>query len=134
MPLVSVTRLRIRSWRYFPSFLIYALRTSRQAKNSSGNLAASVLRDSDNTFWTRTMWTTESAMKSFMSSGPHKRVMPRLPEWCDEAAVVHWVQDTGQEPDWQETYRRLQADGRRSRVNHPSPAHKSFEIRPPKLR
>jgi hypothetical protein len=134
MALISVTRLRIRSWRYLLPFFMYALRTSKQAKNSQGNLAVSFLRDADNTFWTRTVWTTESALRSFILSGPHKRVMPRLLEWCDEAAVVHWEQDTGQEPDWQEAHRRLQANGRRSRVKRPSPAHESFEIRPPTLR
>ena len=23
----------------------------------------------------------------------HRRIMARLPEWCDEAALVHWVQE-----------------------------------------
>jgi hypothetical protein len=32
-------------------------------------------------------------MRAFMQSGVHRRVISRLPEWCDEAALVHWVQD-----------------------------------------
>jgi hypothetical protein len=35
MPFVSITRLRVRSWRYLPGFLIQALRTARQAKDAS---------------------------------------------------------------------------------------------------
>lgn len=132
MPLVSVTRLRVRSWRYLLPFVFFALRAFQQAKNSPGNLAASVLRDADKTFWTRTVWTTESAMRSFMLAGPHRQVMRRLLEWCDEAALVHWEKETAEEPEWQEAHRKLQVDGRRSKVNHPSPAHESFQIRPPR--
>lgn len=131
MPVVSITRLRVRSWRYLLPFFIYALRSSRQARKANGNLAVSLLRDTQNTFWTRTVWPTEAAMKAFMLAGPHGRVMRSLLEWCDEAALVRWEQETAQEPDWPEAHRRLQADGRRSKVNHPSPAHRNFEIRAP---
>lgn len=133
MPVVSITRLRVRSWRYFFPFLLYALRSSRQAKKSEGNLAVSLLRDADHTFWTRTVWTTESTMKAFMMAPPHRQAMRALLEWCDEAALVNWEQATDGEPDWEEAHRRLQLEGRRSKVNHPSPAHESFQIRPPIL-
>jgi hypothetical protein len=131
MAIVSITRLRVRSWRYLVPFLFYALRSYRQARHSQGNLAASLLRDSDRTFWTRTVWTTESAMKDFMLAGAHRQVMLRLLEWCNEAALVHWEQENDLEPTWQDAQRRLQSEGRRSKVNHPSPAHERFRIRPP---
>lgn len=131
MPVVSITRLRVRSWRYFLPFIFYALRAARQARHSEGNLAVSLLRDGGSTFWTRTVWTTESTMRAFMLAGPHRKVMRRLLEWCDEAALVHWDQETGSEPNWQEAHRRLQEQGRRSKVNHPSHAHQAFQIRPP---
>jgi hypothetical protein len=128
MPLVSITRLRIRSWRYFVPFIFFAVRSSRQAKRAAGNLAVSLLRESNNVYWTRTVWTTEGAMKAFMLSGPHRQAMHRLMEWCDEAAVVHWMQESGGEPDWEESHRRLQQEGRRSKVNHPSAAHEEYVI------
>jgi hypothetical protein len=134
VPVVSITRLRVRSWRYVLPFIVYALRASRQAKNAEGNLATSLLRDAHNTYWTRTVWTTESAMKAFMLAGPHRKAMRRLLEWCDEAALVHWQQETGQQPDWHDAHRRLQVEGRRSKVNHPSPAQENFQIPAPKLR
>ena len=49
-------------------------------------------------FWTRTVWRDEAAMRSFMGSGVHHRIMARLPEWCDEAALGHRVQDANQPP------------------------------------
>jgi len=69
-----------------------------------------------------------------MLAGVHRRVMRRLLAWCGEAAVVHCEQETAQEPDWHEAYRRLSADGRRAKVNHPSPAHEDFQIRAPQVR
>ena len=134
MPLVSITRLRVRSWRHVLPFIVYALRVSRQAKNAEGNLAVSLLREAQNNYWTRTVWTTEAAMKAFMLAGPHRKVMRRLLEWCDEAALVHWQQDADQPPDWDGAHQRLQREGRRSKVNHPSPAHENFQIPTPKLR
>jgi hypothetical protein len=132
MPFVSITRLRVRSWRYLPAFLFQALRAARQAKAASGSLAVSVLRDADLAFWTRTVWIEEAAMRSFMVSGTHRRVMPRLLEWCDEASVVHWVQDSPEPPSWPESHRRMQQEGRRSKVNHPSEAQRRFEIPAPR--
>jgi len=133
MPVVSITRLRVRSWRYFLPFVFFALRSARQAKGAEGNLAVSLLRDAKHAFWTRTVWTSEQTMKTFMLSAPHRQAMPRLLDWCDEAALVHWEQETGLEPDWQEAYRRLQHEGRRSKVRHPSPAHESYQIPEPKV-
>jgi hypothetical protein len=37
-------------------------------------------------------------MRSFVRSGVDRRIMARLSEWCDEAALVHWVQDATEIP------------------------------------
>ena len=132
MPFVSITRLRVRRWRYLPQFLVQSIRAARQAKRAAGSLAVSILRDADRAFWIRTVWSDEAAMRFFMQSGVHRRVMARLPEWCDEAAVVHWVQDAEEPPSWAEAHRRLQQEGRRSRVSHPTEAQRRFEIREPR--
>ena len=127
MPFVSITRLRIRSWWYVPPFLAYALRSAWQAKTAPANLAVSLLSDRGRIFWTRTIWNDEAAMRSFILSGAHREVMPRLLEWCDEASVVHWTQDSREPPSWAEALRRTHQDGRRSKVNHPSDAQRRFE-------
>jgi hypothetical protein len=66
-----------------------------------------------------------------MRSGVHRRIMARLPVWCDEAALPDWVQDATEPPSWSEVYRRLQKEGRRSRVDHPSDSQRRFDIREP---
>jgi hypothetical protein len=133
MPLVAITRLRVRSWRYLPIFFLQALRSARQAARTEGNLATRLLRDRRNTFWTATTWTTEAAMKGFMFSGVHQHVMRKLPDWCDEAVVAHWSQESVEGPTWAEAYVRMQREGRRSKVDHPSPAHTAYEFPEPRL-
>jgi hypothetical protein len=132
MAFVSITRLRVRSWRYLPGFIIQSLRSARQAKTAAGSLSVCVLRDANLAFWTRTVWSEEAAMRAFMRSGAHRNVMPRLLEWCDEAAVAHWSEDAPEPPSWPQSHRRLQREGRPSKVNRPSEAQRRFEIPAPR--
>jgi hypothetical protein len=133
MTLVSITRLRVRSWRHLPAFLIQAVRSSWQAKSAEGNLSVSILKEAQNTFWTRTVWTNEEAMKSYIVTGVHKQAMRSLLEWCDEAAVVHWQQAVPEPPSWEEAYRRLKEEGRPSKVNHPSNDHEAYLFPMPRV-
>jgi heme-degrading monooxygenase HmoA len=134
MAFVSITRLRVRSWVYLPVFAVYALKSAREAAKADGNLKAKLLRDRRNTFWTGTVWTSDEAMKRFMLSGAHRRAMTKLPNWCDEAALVHWTQDSIDLPTWQDACARLQRDGRPSRVNYPSQAHSAHRFPEPRVR
>jgi hypothetical protein len=79
------------------------------------------------------MWESEQAMKRFRGSGAHAEVMGRLPEWCDEAAYSHWIPPGDAVPDWPEAYDRLLAEGRLSRVAHPSPGHEARHFPKPRL-
>ena len=134
MCFVSITRLRVRSWRYLPMFYWFSMRSVRQAAKSEGNLATVLLADRHNTFWTVTAWTSDAATKAFMLAGVHRRVMRKLPQWCDEAAVVHWFQDGNELPTWREAWQRLLSEGRRSKVNHPSSAHVAHDLPEPVVR
>jgi len=131
MPVVSVTRLRVRSCRFMPAFSFAALRIGKQTAQADGCLTAKVFRDRRNAFWTLTCWESEAAMKAFMVAGPHGAAMRKLLEWCDEAALAHWTQDTGELPSWEEAHRRILRHGRVSKVNHPSDAQKAFRIDEP---
>jgi hypothetical protein len=133
MPFISITRLRVRSWRFLPSFFLQAVLAARQARAAAGNLGVSVLREAGNVFWTRTLWDAESSMRSYLLAGVHRRVMPRLLEWCDEAAVAHWTRESPQPPDWQESHRQLVTIGRPSKVRHPSEAQRQYQIPAPQV-
>jgi len=132
MTFISATRLRVRSIRFLPAFLYYALKSSRQARQAPGSLGVALLNDAHWTYWTCSAWQNESAMRAFMMAAPHRNAMPKLIHWCSEAAVAHWVQESPALPDWQEAHRRMVAEGRPSKVSHPSPDHEAFRIPPPR--
>jgi Domain of unknown function (DUF3291) len=134
MSVVSVTRLRVRSWAYFPAFVFASMRIARQARKADGNLAVKVLKDRRNAFWTTTSWSSEASMKAFMLAKPHGPAMRKLLEWCDEAALVHWTQPGAELPSWEEAHRRILREGRPSKVNHPSAAHTAHAIPAPVVR
>jgi hypothetical protein len=128
MALISITRLRVRRWWYLPQFFLDSFRSAKQAAAAEGNLHVALLRDRHLTFWTSTSWTNEAAMKAFMHAQPHGPVMRKLLDWCDEASLVHWTQDGADPPPWDEAHRRLQAEGRPSKVRYPTPAHSSLQF------
>jgi hypothetical protein len=132
--LASVTRLRVRSVRYLPPFVWETFLSQRQAVRAQGFLAGGLLLDAHRTFWTVTVWESEQAMKAFRGTAPHAKVMPRLVEWCDEASSAHWAPADASVPSWTEAYEHLVADGRLSRVTHPSPAHDAREFAKPRLK
>jgi hypothetical protein len=131
MPFVSVTRLRLRSIRYFPSFAWMAFLSGIQIRRSPGNLGVRFRRGARFTFWTLTSWKDEPSMRAFMTSGAHRKAMPKLLEWCDEASVGHWLQEAIELPDWREAHRRMVAEGRLSKVRHPSPDQRANRIPEP---
>jgi hypothetical protein len=133
MPIVSITRVRVRSWSYVPAFFIQTLRIARQAARADGNLAVTLLRDRRNTFWTGTSWSSEGSMKAFMHAKPHGPTMRSLLDWCDEAALVHWTQAVAELPSWAEAHKRIQQEGWPSKVNHPSSAHTAHLFPAPTL-
>jgi hypothetical protein len=131
MALISVTRLRVRSFLYLPQFLWYAFQCIRQVERSSGFLGGRLLVNAKNVFWTMTAWEDEAAMNGYRTGGAHRRAMPKLLNWCDEAAVVHWTEESSEIPFWQEVPQRMAEEGRPSKVNHPSPAQASGQIPAP---
>lgn len=131
---VSVTRLRIRSVIYLVPFFWMNERAVRQLMRARGFHRGKLLVERGLTFWTMTAWQDERAMRDFRSSGAHKRAMPRLVSWCDEASVVHWQSETAELPDWQTAARRMTAEGRLSPVERPSAAQVAGKFAPPRPR
>jgi hypothetical protein len=132
MTFVSLTRLRIRSFRFVPLFALHTWRSLRQIKRASGFLTGAILADRSFTFWTLTAWDSEESMRKFMLSGSHKIAMTHLMDWCDEASVAHWTQPETQLPSWIEADRRMRESGRPSKVRNPSPQHAALSYRSPR--
>ena len=133
MTFISVTRLRVRSLGYLPLFAWRTFQSMRETQRAPGFVGGKVLRDAKNTFWTITAWEDERAMNAFRTSGAHRGAMPKLLDWCDEASVVHWNQETLELPTWPEAHRRMVKEGKLSKVNHPSSAQVANQISVPQL-
>ena len=132
--LVSVTRLRLRSARFLPLFLWNTLRVNRQTMRAPGFRCGMLLVDARRTFWTVTLWDNEAALRAYRNSGPHKAVMPRLANWCDEASVARWTQNSDDLPDVAEAHRRMVNEGRASPLRHPSDNHAVLQLPVPVVR
>ncbi len=128
MPLIAVTRLRVRSVRFLLPFAWHTWRSFRQAKRAAGNIGVRVRKAEGLAFWTLTAWQDEGAMKAYRIALPHRDAMPKLLEWCDEAAVGHWHQDSAELPDWETAERRLAESGHLSKVHHPSADQRSGRL------
>jgi len=131
MPLISVTRLRVRSFLYLPGFLWDTMQSVRQVQRSSGFLGGRLLVNTNYVFWTMTAWQDEAAMNAYRTGGAHRKAMPKLLNWCDEAAVVHWTQDSPEIPEWEQVQQHMSEQGRLSKVNHPSTVQTSQQIPAP---
>lgn len=90
MPFVSLTRLKLRSRRYLPAFAWHTWRSVRQVKHAPGFRSGALARDPHGGFWTLTLWQDEASMRAYRNTGSHRKAMPKLIGWCDEAAVAHW--------------------------------------------
>jgi hypothetical protein len=111
--------------KYLPAFLWQTFLAKRQTVRAAEFSGGRLLVDVGHTFWTLTVWESDRTMKAFRGSGVHARVMPRLVEWCDEAAYAHWEPSGDSIPSWQEAYEHLVNEGRLSRVAHPSVDHEA---------
>jgi hypothetical protein len=128
VPVVSITRLRLRSILFLLPFILRASRSTRQALMTRGCQGARTRKTRGLAFWTLTMWDDEKSMRSFVAQSPHREVIPKLAVWCDEASVAHWTQDSGDMPGWSAAAEVLLGSGRLLRVARPSDAHKKGQV------
>jgi hypothetical protein len=105
MPIIVVTRLRLRDPALIDHFFPAAVTVLEQAKNAAGNLDADILADANNAWWTRTVWRERTSMRAFVGTEPCLSTMARLVNWCHEATFADWEEASGDLPDWQTGYR-----------------------------
>jgi hypothetical protein len=132
MAWISVTRLRVRSFIYLPPFLWDTFKAVRQVERSPGFLGGRLLVNAKKVFWTMTAWKDQAAMNAYRTGGAHRQAMPKLLHWCNEAAYVHWTQESSEIPAWPEAQQHMAEEGKLSKVNHPSPVQVSHHIPGPK--
>ena len=131
MPVIVVTRLRLKDPALLDEFFADAVHAIEQAQKSEGNLGADALADADNAWWSVSAWTERGPMEAYVRSEPHLGISARLDHFCDEATFVDWEQDSPDLPDWQTGWRHLVAEGKAAELTHPSAANQTRDFPPP---
>ena len=131
MPVIVVTRLRLRNPGLLDEFFTDAVAAIEQAAKSEGNLGANALADADDAWWSVSAWREREPMRAFVRSEPHLNIITRLDHYCDEATFVDWEQDTPRLPDWQTCWQHLVADGKPAELSQPSAANQTRAFPPP---
>ena len=92
MPIIVVTRLRLKDPALLDEFFTAAVAAIEQAQKSDGNLGADALADANNAWWSVSAWQERRPMQAFVDSEPHLGISKRLDHFCDEATFVDWEQ------------------------------------------
>lgn len=127
MAIISVTRLHLRSLRFFPGFFWYTRRSISQAKRTPGNLGVRVRKTKGLAFWTLAMWRNHQAIRAFVPAAPHKK----LCRSCRTGAMKRRLpigNKTADWPSWETARKKLAATGRLVDVLHPSERHRAGVI------
>jgi hypothetical protein len=125
MPVIVVTRLRLKDPGLLDEFFTDAVAAIEQASKAEGNLGADALGDANNAWWTVSAWQGRQPMLAFVGNEPHRSIMTRLDHYCDEATFVGWEQASPDLPDWQTSWRHLTADGTAAKLTQPSDANET---------
>ena len=78
MPVIVVTRLRLRDPALLDEFFTDAVAAIEQALKSDGNLGADALADADNAWWSVTAWQDRRPMQAYVDTEPHLGISARL--------------------------------------------------------
>ena len=125
MPIIVVTRLRLRDPSLLDEFFTHAAAVLEQAMKSQGNLGADALAEAHDAWWSVTAWQDRAQMEGYVNTDPHLSTETLLDHLCDEATFVDWEQASPQLPDWQTSWRRLVDDGHSATLTNPSEANQS---------
>ena len=131
MPVIVVTRLRLKDPALLDEFFTDGVAAIEQAQKSEGNLGTDALAEAHNAWWSVSAWQDRQLMQAFVNSQPHLGITARLDHYCDEATFVDWEQDGAGLPDWQTSWRHLTADGKVAALTHPSDANQTRAFPPP---
>ncbi|MBD2695161.1 hypothetical protein [Anabaena catenula] len=133
MAVLSITRLKLRSYSYLMTFLVQNEQVLKQIRQSEGFIKGKEMATVDLSMWTSTLWASEKLLKAFYLSGSHRQVMPKLNVWTSEAVSGHRESNTLELPSWYEVRDELDSIGHFIKLSHPSLNHQQQIIPVPRV-
>ena len=126
--LVSITRLRLRSW--FRIFKFYELSTPAidQAIKDPNCLAGATYTGPGPTFWTATVWNDEASMRNYTQTGAHQATLSWFARICSEGAMTQYKSKKIELPEQHEIAKKLAQAPKFFRVDKPSAAQEAKTI------
>lgn len=104
---ISITFIRLIDEGRIPTFMGYVRASLQQVASAEGVRHHSVQRIDARHYLTRTVWTSEEAMRSFRDSGAHAAAMSDVGNIADRVFSDHWIGVVI--PTWKEVVQRLSA-------------------------
>lgn len=130
MAYVSVTRARLRKWRFYWPFFRYSQASARHARHIEGFIGGYLAMGWPRVFWTVTVWRDKAAMRAFRDSGAHRKAMPSLAGWCDESSIASVTRFSDEVPDAAEAAQIMRDHGRVGKLPIQSAANLAGETWP----
>jgi quinol monooxygenase YgiN len=89
--LVMASRLPLHSYATLPRFLRMAFAVARQLEHSEGLIGYSLLaQPTKKTFWTLSAWTNQQALRAFVRTMPHMKIMKALQPYMEPTRFTTW--------------------------------------------
>jgi hypothetical protein len=134
MPILAMTRLRLKSPWLLPRFLYLNEFAVAQLRKAPGFLRGKLLAEPNLAMWTASLWNSEESMREFYLAGAHKLLMGRLNEFGCEAIAGHIGYDSAELPSWQFVHEQLRKAGRfNGGLSEPSESHRNRTVAGPKF-
>jgi len=133
MPYLSMTRLKLKSPGYLPSFLVHNGQIVKEIRVSDGFLKGKQGVTLDLSMWTTTLWDSYTNLQKFYRSGSHRKVMSQIDVWSSEAVSGHREVHSFDLPSWKSVGVLLAESGHFVNLEEPSLKHQQRIIQESKF-
>ena len=123
MSVLSITRLRLKSYGYLAQFLIHNEKIFQQIRKSEGFIRGKEVTAFDLSMWTCTLWKSDGLLRSFYLNGAHQKAMLNIDRWSSEAATFHQDIDSFDLPSCRRMIDLLEKNGHFTKLTDPSENH-----------
>lgn len=106
--------LPLKSFWRVPAFGIYTIQVLKQLSSAQGMIGFSLrARPLAKKFWTLSAWESESAMRAFVQSPPHLKIMATLAPHMSSTEFLRWkVRGVDLPLKWEDALERFDAASR----------------------